>query len=381
MEVNIMQMTLGKKKEIFQSFSDLHSMPELSTQEFKTSEYIAQSLETNGFVVKRGVGGTGLVSYVRGDKPGPVLGLRADMDALGHLINGKIEAIHSCGHDAHSTMVLFAGIIAKELGLVRKGALKLIFQPSEEQEETSGARAMIADGVLEDLDMCVGIHLRPEQEAKYGEAISALRHGALGTVTAEITGLAAHAGRPHLGRNTVDAIAAIVNAVNAIWIDPSIPSSAKVTAVRAGGANASAIPDKGEIMIDLRANTNEVMEKLLDKVEHAIIAGASTIGCEAMVKVVPGGLSAAVFDEGMIKIAEESIREILGEKGLLGQRNTTGAEDFHQFVKAKPELKTTYIGLGCDLTPGLHNPDMIFKKEALLYGVAILASMVEKILG
>ena len=377
---NIREFAENRKQEIFRVFDDLHGMPELSMQEFRTSAFIADYLEDRGFQVARGVGNTGLVTYVHGNEPGPVLGIRADMDALGHIIDGELRAIHSCGHDAHSTMGLFAGLAARELGLVRKGSLKLIFQPSEEQEETSGARAMIADGVLEDMDMCVGIHLRPIQEAMYGQAVSALKHGALATVTAEITGTAAHGGRPHLGKNAVDAIAAVVNAVNAIWVDPVVPSSAKVTAVKAGGANYSSIPDKGELGIDLRANTNEVMEELLDKVERAIITGASTIGCGAAVRKIPG-LPAAVFNDEMIRIAEDSIREILGEEGLLGIRGTTGAEDFHEYVKAKPELKTTYIGLGCDLVPGLHHPDMTFNKDALLDGVSILADIACKVLG
>jgi len=256
----------------------------------------------------------------------------------------------------------------------------LIFQPSEEQEETSGARAMIADGVLNDMNMCVGIHLRPIQEATYGQAISALSHGALSTVTAQIKGLAAHGGRPHQGRNTVDAIAAVVNAINAIWSNPMVPSSIKVTAVKAGGANYSSIPETGELGIDIRASTNELMEELLQKVHHAIVSGASTICCEADIREIPG-LPAAVFDDELIKIAESSIREVLGTKGLLGEKATTGAEDFHEFVKAKPELKTTYIGLGCDLKPGLHHPEMSFKKEALLHGVSILTNIVHKILG
>jgi amidohydrolase len=83
----------------------------------------------------------------------------------------------------------------------------------------------------------------------------------------------------------------------------------------------------------------------------------------------------------MMGIAAQSITEILGDKGLLGLQRSVGAEDFHMFAQAKPELKTTYIGLGCDLEPGLHHPDMHFAKEALLDGVNILVNMAYKILG
>lgn len=376
----IKELTGRKSSEIFKVYADLHAIPEISMQEYKTSAYIADYLKDQGLDVRTGIGKTGLVAYIRGNEPGPVFGIRGDMDALNHIIDGKNVAIHSCGHDAHSTMVLFAGIIAKELGMVKRGALKLIFQPSEEREETSGASAMIEDGVLEDMDMCVGIHLRPINEGKLGQASSALRHGALTIITAKVMGEAAHGARPHLGRNTVDAIAAIINAVNAIWVNPAIPASAKVTSISAGGANYASIPERGDIGIDLRAETNEVMEELADKVKNAIITGASTIGCRVEIERIPG-YPAAVFDNGMIEIAGRSIKEVLGDDGLIGEQRSPGGEDFHKFVQAKPELKTTYIGLGCDLKPGLHHPEMNFQKEALLDGVSILANMAHKILG
>lgn len=375
----IRELVINKREEIIRVYDELHKIPELSMQEYRTSEFIKNYLQNFGLKVISGIANTGLVVYIRGQEPGPVLGIRADIDALGHVIDGKIVPIHSCGHDAHATMGIFAGLISKELGLVQRGSLKLIFQPSEEQESTSGARAMIKDGVLNDLDMLIGIHLRPIHEARFGQAISALRHGALNTITAEIIGIGSHAGRPHLGKSPIDAIASIINAINAIWVNPSIPSSAKVTSIYSDAANYSSIPGTGKLGVDLRANTNEIMDELITKVCDAIENGAKTTGCNAMIEVVPG-LAAAVFHEDMIKVANKAIIKSLGKDGLLGEMHTTGAEDFHEYVKAKPELKTTYIGLGCDLQPGLHDVNMSFNKDALLDGVSILTNMVKDIL-
>ncbi len=376
----IIKLSSSKKEEILKVYNDLHAIPELAMQEYKTSAYLSDYLNKNGFEVKSGIAGTGLTATLHGAEPGPVLAVRADMDALNHIIDGKKVAMHSCGHDAHSTMGLFTGIVSKELNVVKRGTLKLIFQPSEEQEMTSGARAMAKAGVIDDVDMCVGIHLRPIEEAKLGEAISALRHGALTIIVATIHGETAHSGRPHMGKNPIDAMAAIINAVNAIWIDPTIPASAKLIAINAGDARTTSIPGTGQLAVDLRANTNEAMSLLIEKVRDAILTGASTVGCSAEVTIVPG-LPAAVYDDSMIQIASQSIIEVLGENGLLGERTTTGSEDFHEFTKAKPSLKTTYLGLGCNLTPGLHNPEMSFNKDAMLNGVNILVNMIHKVLG
>lgn len=375
----IKESVFNRKNEIITVYNELHKIPELSTQEYKTSRFIKDYLEKYGFDVISGIANTGVVAYIKGDEAGPTLAIRVDIDALEHLMDGEIKMIHSCGHDAHATMGIFSGIVAKELGLVKRGALKLIFQPSEEREETSGARDMINEGVIDDVDMLIGIHLRPENELKLGQAISGLRHSALNTILAEIIGQGTHAGRPHLGKNPIDAIAAIINAVNAIWIDPSIPSSIKFTSVHSDGANNSSIPDKGKIGMDLRANTNETMKELIAKAENAIKYGAATIDCEANIEIIPG-LPAGVIDNYMAGIASQSICEVLGNEGLLGVKNTTGGDDFNLYAFLKPELKTTFIGLGCNLKPGLHDPNMHFDKDALLDGVSILANIVSKIL-
>lgn len=116
---------------VVEIWRDLHKTPELGFEENKTSAYLAEALEKLGFAVTRGVGKTGVMGVIRGAEPGPVLMLRADMDALPFRNDdGSIEAVHACGHDSHCAMVLAA---ASELaGRVRRGTLKILFQPGEE---------------------------------------------------------------------------------------------------------------------------------------------------------------------------------------------------------------------------------------------------------
>ena len=376
----IKEFVLNRNEEILEVYNALHAIPEVSAQEYKTSEFIKEYLEMHGFEVTTGIAGTGVVAYINSGAEGPVLAVRADIDALEHLIDGEIVMKHSCGHDANTAMAIFSAIAAKEAGLVKKGSLKMIFQPSEEREETSGARAMVEAGVIDDVDMLIGIHLRPQNELRMGQAIAGMRHSALNTILAEIKGEGTHGGRPHQGKNPIDAIAAIINAVNAIWVDPAISWSIKLTSIHADGGNNCTVPAAGRIGLDLRSNSNEIMEELIENAKAAITAGAATVGCEAEIEVIPG-LPAGIIDDGMAKIAAEAISEVLGAEGCMGIRDTLGGDDFTVYPYTKRELKATFLGLGADLAPGLHHPDMDFNKDALANGVRIISGMIQKILG
>lgn len=135
---------------VVEIWRDLHKTPELGFEEKKTSAYLAEALEKLGYAVTRGVGKTGVMGVIRGAEPGPVLMLRADMDALPFRNDdGSIEAVHACGHDSHCAMVLAA---ASELaGRVRRGTLKILFQPGE--ETLHGALEVLKSGAVYDEDL------------------------------------------------------------------------------------------------------------------------------------------------------------------------------------------------------------------------------------
>lgn len=368
-------MTLSS--QAIEIWNDLHAIPEIGFQETKTSAYLAAKLRGAGYQVKTGLGQTGVIGTLSSGKPGSVVAVRADMDALAHTIQDKDCAIHSCGHDAHCAMVLTLAQEVARRGLAG-GVLKIIFQPAEEL--LTGATGMIADGAIDDVDVLIGMHLRPIQEARMGQATPALYHGASAIMEANLKGAAAHGARPHLGINVIDAAAAIVNAVNAIRIVPTVPSSVKATKLQAGGAAHNAIPDSGYMVFDLRSQDNAVMDELTAKTTQAVMAGAATVGATAQVSV-KASVPAAEYAKEMIALAKEAIVATLGKDGLLDPIVTPGGEDFHYYVKHKPGLQVGYVGLGCDLTPGLHHPDMAFNTEALGNGVDILLYMVNRLIG
>jgi amidohydrolase len=358
------------------TYDALHAMPEVGFTEHRTSAWLAERIKAAGFNVMTGVGGTGVVATLKGKEPGPTVALRADMDALAYTLNGKDVCVHSCGHDAHSSMVLTAAEELAKAG-IRRGTLKILFQPAE--EILFGALKMIEAGALDDVDVVIGMHLRPIQEAKTGQATPALYHGSSYIMEATINGRTAHGARPHLGVNAIDAAAAVVNAVNAIHLNPVVPWTCKVTKLHAGGATLNAIPDKAEMALDLRTQQNAAMETLIEKAEKAIKAAAATVGATAETHI-KGGVPGAEYHPEMIELAREAIRAVLGEQGLLDPIVTPGGEDFHYFVKKRPKLKACYVGLGCDLTPGLHDPTMTFDRSAMIYGTDILLHMTRKLL-
>lgn len=362
---------------VLKYFEDLHKIPEPAWNELKTSAYISEVLIEAGFEVQTHIAGTGIVGIIRGSKPGPVLGLRADMDALTYSINGQTTYIHACGHDSHSAMVLAAAVNSARKGLI-KGSLKVIFQPAEEVD--TGALGMIREGVLEDLDMLFAMHVRPIQELNGNQATPAIMHGSCYMVEALIEGVASHAGRPHLGINAAQIAVQIVNNINAIQLDPGIQHSAKVTKIVTGGGSMNTIPDRVEIAIDLRSQTNGIMDELIRRTLSVIESTTELFGGKCDAKVT-GGVPAAEVNSDAKSLARKAISVILGEQNVVESIVSPGGDDFHYYIKNKPSLKATYIGLGCNLQPGLHHPEMSFEVDSLRHGVSIYEYIIKETLG
>lgn len=355
----------------------LHEMPEIGFEEERTSHFLGQGLSGVGYDVQTHVGGTGVIGTLHGTEPGPVLAIRAEMDALRHVVDGEACAIHSCGHDAHSAMVLTVAEIIGQRG-IKCGTLKILFQPGE--ETLLGALRIIEAGAMDDVDIILGMHVRPVQEAARGQATPALCHAACRILEVDVEGQPAHGARPHLGVNAIDAAAAIVSAINAIHVNPMVPTSMKVTKLLAGGAAPNAIPGEAQMTLDLRAQENSVIDLMIDKATKAIHAGAASVGATARI-TLRGDVPAAEYAPDIVDIAREAILTVMGKDGLLPPIITPGGEDFHFYIKHRPAIKSGYIGLGCDLLPGLHHPEMKFDTDALLDGVNIFLYMVDKILG
>ena len=358
-------------------WKDLHQTPELGFEEEKTSAYIAEKLEAMGYTVERGIAKTGLLVTVKGEAPGPVLMLRADMDALPFKNDdGTIERIHACGHDAHSAMLL---VTAQNLvGKVKRGTLKILFQPAE--ETLWGALEVIKTGVVDDVDLALGCHIRPIQDIPGGHLAAAIRHSASTFGEIRIKGRAAHGSRPHLGVNCAEAAAMATMGVCAIKLNPAKTWSAKVTSIHAAAAATNIIPDEALLKLDLRAETNELMDELIEKLKRVAAGVAETFGAEAEF-VLPGVvIPAAVYDESLVAEVAETIKEEVGPEALSPDCGG-GGEDFHFFAKKRPHIKAAYFGVGVACTPGLHDRRMHFDAQYLENGVRVMTAMALKKVG
>lgn len=363
------------KSEAMEIFEHLHTHPEVSWKEHDTTDFIKTILEKYGCRTRTFDDCTGVVGEIGAGSP--VVAVRADMDALWQEVDGEFCANHSCGHDSHMTMVLGVFILLKKMEKLPVGTIRFIFQPAE--EKGGGALKMVEKGVVDDVDYIYGVHLRPIQETENGRATPVIIHGASQFVGGKIKGEDAHGARPHLGTNAIEVASTLVHELSHIHIDPMIPHSVKMTMLHAGGDSSNIIPGQAEFSLDLRAQTNDAMKTLIENVEVALTSVADFYKVKIDV-TIPANLAAAKVDPDAQQIMAEAISDTLGSEKLDEPLLTTGGEDFHFYTLKRPHLKSTMLGLGCGLTPGLHHPHMTFDREAMFSGINILATAVLKTL-
>lgn len=356
---------------IYDWFNHFHQNPEVSWKEYETTKKIASILQEMKVNYRLFPDITGLVAEIGQGQE--VIAVRADIDALWQNVNGEMRANHSCGHDAHITMVLGSLLKLKDIPLNKR--IRFIFQPAE--ETGSGALAMVKRGVIDDVSYLFGIHLRPIEELPFGKVTPAIHHGAALFLNGAIHGEDAHGARPYQGKNAIDIIFAIQQMLKNIYINPFEVYSAKLTKVVADGGSINIIPGKATFSIDVRAQKNSVLNQLQKRIEEGFESIRKMFGTEvswAWIDKTPG----AEVSEEAAQIAKTSIIEALGEEYLERPILTPGSDDFHFYTLSKPQLKATMIGIGADLTPGLHHPNMTFKKEALITGVQVLTMTLQK---
>ena len=356
----------------------LHAMAEPAFKEVRTASFLAGFLRKLGYKVEEGVGGTtAVVATLDSGVPGPVVALRTDMDCLlFKQDDGTEKPIHACGHDGHMTIALGVAQLLAEQGL-KQGKVKILCQPAEEIGR--GALELLKAGALQDVDYALGYHLMPKDMARSGQIIAQINWTACTLMEGEIRGLAAHGSQPHLGVNAIDVGAAIVGAVNALPTNPLLGGSVKTTRFLGGAGSLNAICDKVNIGFDLRSTSNSEMLALRQRVSEIVINTAKVYGAEAQCHIV-GTCPAAEADPSLQAVTCEAIVEELGSEGLIPAASITVGEDFNFFKEQLPQLKTASLGIGCDLVPRLHDPDMCFDHGALAPAIKVLTRLTHKLL-
>lgn len=357
------------KQRIEEYFNHFHANPEVSWKEFETTNKLKEIMETLEVKHHTFDDVTGLIAEIgEGEK---IVAVRADIDALWQEVDGIEQANHSCGHDANMAMVLGALLYLKEETLTKR--VRFIFQPAEEQG--NGSLSMIERGAVEGVSHLFGVHLRPAEELPLGKVSPALYHGSGIFLRGKIIGEDAHGARPQQGRNAMDVIAAIHQFVKTVYFSPFESYSAKLTNVRMGGDSLNIIPGSATFALDVRSQSNSVMEEMKSRIDEGFAHIAKLYNVEMDWEWTDFTPAAEVSAEAM-DIAKTAIRNTIGEENTAEPLHTPGADDFHFYTIENPGLKAAMIGVGADLTHGLHHPDMAFDQEALDIGARILAEIV-----
>lgn len=358
--------------QILQWFDHFHKYPEVSWKEYETTNKIAEILDELEVPYRRFDDVTGLLAEIgEGEE---VIAVRADIDALWQEVGGEFRANHSCGHDANISMVLGALLLLKNEKVNKR--IRFIFQPAE--EKGNGANSMIDRGALEDVTYLFGVHLRPIEELPFGKVSPAIHHGAAMFLDGKIKGIDAHGARPHQGKNAIDVTMAIHQALKNLYFSPFESYSAKLTKIQAGGENANIIPGTATFSVDVRAAKNDVLFQMKDQIEKNLDAIQKLFDIEIereWYDITPG----AEVSREAATIAREAIIDVLGEAKLADEVITSGSDDFHFYTVRHPDVKAAMIGIGSDLSPGLHHPQMTFNHDSLLIGAKVIAKALTKI--
>ncbi|WP_200531797.1 amidohydrolase [Halorubrum sp. LN27] len=340
-------------------------------------------------IVDRLSGGyTGCVAVAeRG--PGPVIGLRVDIDALPVTESADADHVpaaegfrseregymHACGHDAHATMGL--GILDAVLDSDFSGTLKVFFQPGEEQ--VAGGKPMAESGHLDDVDYLYAVHVgldHPSGEVVCGvDGFLAVRH-----FLAEFTGEPAHAGaRPEQGRNAVQAMAAAVQNLYAIPRHADGPTRVNAGIV-GGGTATNVIPEESLIEGELRGATTELAEYMSDHADRVLESAAGMHDCEVAVST-KGEAPSATSDDALAGIVSEVASGVEGVTEIVDSADLGGSEDatyLMQSVQKRGGL-ACYVGVGTDHPGGHHTSTFDVVEGDIAVGIDVLAGAIRRV--
>ena len=356
---------------------EIHEYPEIGFDLPKTIAVVKRELDKLGIEYTEEYGKSSVVATINPDKKDFTIGIRADMDAL--LIQEKTDLpfkskidgqMHACGHDAHTAMLLGTAKALKAMEDKIFCRVKLLFQPSEEGQQ-SGAELMVADGVMDDIDVIIGQHIENWLDVGTVGVCKGASMASSRTVKIQFFGKTAHATLPHSG---IDALAAAVKTYNDIQFmltremnpfDRYVCSVGKLSA----GTTQNVIADYAEMLISVRAYKNEVDEHIAKRIDQIAKNAADELG--AKVEIESDLKCFVVYNNPYIsELLLSSAGKIVGADNIAEMPVKMSSEDFSQYLTKKPgvfmRLGTRNEKKGCTTLP--HNNDFLIDEDAFVYG-------------
>ncbi|MDA0313703.1 MAG: amidohydrolase [Bacteroidetes bacterium] len=386
---------------------DIHQHPELGNEETRTAKKVADHLLALGIEVQEGVATTGVVGILRGGKPGPMVALRADMDALPvtervdlpfkstvtTTYNGQQTGVmHACGHDSHVAILMGVAEVLAGMKSHLEGSVKFIFQPAEEgiyiPGVTSwGAKQMVTEGVMKDVDVIFGLHISAQTEAGKISYRSGPSQAAVDNLEIIIHGTQAHGASPWSGVDPIVATSQIVNGLQTI-LSRSIdvtqnPAVVTIGAIH-GGIRHNIIPEKVEMIGTIRTFGEQQQEQVHQRISEIATKIAESAGARSEVKITK--LYPSINnDPKLVSIMLSSMESAAGKLNVELDLPKTYSEDFSFYQQEKPGF---FIGLGGmkkggdpTKTPSHHSPDFYLDESGFVLGVRVMSYFVVDYMG
>lgn len=373
----------------------LHANPELGNREFKTAAMVADHLKKLGIEVQTGVGKTGVVGILKGDKPGPVIALRADMDALpvkerveipfksliqADYLGQTVPVMHACGHDAHVAMLMGTAEVLASMKKEIRGTVKFIFQPAEEGppgDEEGGAALMVKEGVMENpkVDVVFGMHIESNIEQGTFEYKPGAFMASSDWFTIKIKGKQSHGSQPWLGVDPIVVGTEIINTLQTIVSRETDLTKAPVV-ITVGkfhsGVRPNIIPEEALLEGTIRTLDKDMQKKVHQRIRELATAVGTAMGAEIEVKIETKTL-VTYNDPALVQKMVPSLEKAAGKGKVKPREWVTGAEDFSYFGEKAPSFFIYFGGMpkGNDpaKAPPHHTPDFYIDDSMLDVGV------------
>ena len=383
---------------------DIHQNPELGNREFRTATLVAKHLRSLGMEVKTEVGVTGVIGVLKGGQPGPVVALRADMDALPVLertpvsfaskattfYEGKETAVmHACGHDSHVAILMGVAEILSGMQKELKGTVKFIFQPAEEgapKGEEGGAELMVKEGALNNpkVDVIFGLHINAQVEVGKITYRPGGMFAGVGDMKITIKGKSSHGAEPWSSVDPIVVSAQIINNLQTIVSrNVNVTKNAAVVTIGAihGGNRSNIIPEQVEMLGTVRT-LSEADEKLVfERIRQIVTKTAEANGTEATLELPYSSHYPVTFNNiALTAKMLPSLQKSTGAENVVLVPAETGAEDFSFFANEVPGFYF-YVGAlpkGKDPETSAphHTPEFYLDESGFITGVSAMVNLV-----
>ncbi len=375
--MNLIDRAAALRPRLYAVREEIHRHPEPGNQEFKTAALIEETLHSAGIETRR-VTETGIIGMLQGAHPGPVIALRADMDALpvaeetGAVFASQVPGrMHACGHDVHTTAALGAALMLSEQREKLHGSVRFLFEPDE--EGSGGAAQMIAAGCMEGVEAVFGAHVAPDLP----EGVIGVRYGkfyaASDLFTVILHGRSAHGAQPEKGIDALAAAAETVSAVRrlpkAVLRDPAVLNVGKFQA----GTAENIIADTARFSGTMRTLGHEDRARLKQAFRETTEAISSRYGTKAEI-IFRESYGGIVNTDPETALVQKTAEELFGKDAVtVIEQPTMTTEDFGCFIDA---AKGSFYHIGAGCTAPLHNSQFLPKGDTIIRLAALHAGII-----